>query len=90
MAVLKEPVFEEPTLTGRMSKYERVLAPLMDEPEQWAKIGEYSSPESAYQAALNLRKGRYRIVGEPDDWEFVAEDTSVFAQYTKAAKKSAK
>lgn len=90
MAVFTEPVYEEPSLKPRMSKYERVLAPLMETPEQWAKIGEYKTPESAYQAALNLRKGTYAIAGEPEDWEFVAEESDVFARYIPADKKKAR
>lgn len=90
VTVFTEPVYEKPSLKPRMSKYERVLAPMMEHPEQWAKIGEYKTPESAYQAALNLRKGTYTIAGEPSDWEFVAEDSEVFARYTPQSKKKAR
>lgn len=82
VAVYEEPVFEEPTLTGRLGKYERVLVPLRETPETWAKIGEYKTNDSAYQAALNLKHGRYKIPGDVADWEFVAEGDKVFAMYT--------
>lgn len=88
MAVFSEPVYEEPTLTPKMSKYEKVLAPLVETPDTWAKIGEYKNEDSAYQAALNLRHGRYRLIGEPSDWEFVPEGTEVFARYTKGSDKA--
>lgn len=83
MAVYNEPVYEEPKLSGSIGKYERVLIPLQENPETWGKIGEYKNSNSAYQAALNLRHGRYKIPGEPSEWVFVAEDNEVFAMYTK-------
>lgn len=83
MAVYEEPIFEEPKLTGRMGKYERVLVPLQDTPGSWGKIGEYKTDDSAYQAALNLKHGRYKIPGDASDWTFVAEGDKVFAMYTQ-------
>ena len=81
MGALTEPVYEEPTRRSSLRKYERVLIPLLQKRNgNWAVIGEYSSVSSAYQAALNLRKGRYRIAGEPDDWEFLADGNKVFAR----------
>lgn len=81
MAVYEEPVYEEPVNPRGASKYERVLTPLMDKPGSWAKIGEYKSPASAYQAALNLRRAKYRIPASPEKWEFTNEENSVFARY---------
>jgi hypothetical protein len=85
VGVLKEPVFEEPTVKPKQSRYERVLEPLRGTRE-WAKIGEYKSTSSAYQAALNLRHGNYRIPGKPENWEFVSDDNAVFARWTGKAK----
>lgn len=81
MAVYEEPVWEEPTVTSKMRKYERVMAPLMDYPEHWGKIAEYKSDSSAYQAAINLRKGQYVIPGEPEQWEFVSDENAVYARF---------
>ena len=81
MTVYSEPVYEEPKLEPKLSKYERVLLPLMDSPGQWGKIGEYKTSDSAYQAALNLKHARYKIPGESHEWEFQNEDESVFARY---------
>lgn len=85
MTVYDEPVYEEPKRTQKMGKYERVLVPLMETPGSWAKIGEYKSADSAYQAALNLRSARYKIPTEPEKWEFVSEDLDVFARYLNGA-----
>lgn len=90
MAVYDEPVFEEPELKPRKGKYEAVLEPLKKKPGKWGRIGEYKSPASAYQAALNLRGGDYIILGEPDEWEFVAEENAVFARYKKDQKEKSK
>lgn len=81
MPALNEPVYEDPRNERKLSRYERVMVPLMDEPETWAKIGEYRTKDSAYQAFLNLRQARYQIPGEPDDWEFLPEDNFVYARY---------
>lgn len=81
MAVYAEPKWEAPTKTEKQGKYERVLEPLMEKPDTWAKVGDYKSDNSAYQAALNLRHGRYSIPGSPEEWEFVSDDTAVFAKY---------
>jgi hypothetical protein len=103
MPVYDEPVFEAPTLTKKQGKYERVLEPLIASPEEWGKIGEYKTEDSAYQAALNLRHGRYKIPGSTQDWAFVSDGVKVYAQYlgetkatleppkrSKTAKKTAK
>jgi hypothetical protein len=99
LAVLDEPVFEEPKLTPKQGKYERVLDPLQETPNKWAKIGEYKTEDSAYQAALNLRHGKYKIPGTKDDWEFVSDGLNVHARFInpssngpakKATKKVAK
>lgn len=83
MTVYDAPVEldEEPSFTPKLSKYERVLFPVMETPNKWFEIGEYKSESSAYQAALNLRKGKYKIPGEPEQWEFMYEDVHVYAQY---------
>lgn len=83
MPVYDEPIYEEPTLKSKLSKYERVLTPLQESPGEWGKIGEYKSDDSAYQAALNLKHGRYKLPGEPTDWEFVADGDKVYARYVK-------
>ena len=87
MAVYNEPVYEEPKLLGRLGKYERVLIPLQESPDTWAKIGEYRTDDSAYQAALNLKHGRYKIPGDAKDWQFVAEGNEVFAMFSKGSGK---
>lgn len=81
MAVYDEPVYEAPTQPRKTGKYEQVLQPLMDNPGDWAKIGEYKSADSAYQAAMNLRNARYKIPSEASSWEFVSEGQTVFARY---------
>lgn len=87
MTVYDEPVLLEdaPSFKAKLSKYERVLVPLMDTPGSWGEIGEYKSESSAYQAALNLRKGKYKIPGEPSSWEFAYEGNHVYAQYLNGA-----
>lgn len=95
MTVYEEPVWEEPTVTTKMRKYERVLLPLADHPENWGKIGEYKTEGSAYQAAINLKKGRYVIPGSPEEWEFTSDGNAVYARFVgqtsgKATKKTAK
>lgn len=87
MTVYTEPIYEEPTLAPRKGKYERVLEPLMEKRGKWGRIGEYKTPESAYQAALNLKNGDYIISGKPEDWEFVAEENAVYARYKAKSKK---
>lgn len=81
MTVYEEPVWEEPTIRTKMRKYERVLVPLTEYPDTWGKIGEYKSEGSAYQAAINLKKGRYVIPGSPEEWEFASDGYAVFARY---------
>lgn len=81
MPVFEEPVMEDPQRSRKLRKYERVLYPLMSKPGKWGKIGEYKSESSAYQAALNLRRGKYTIPETPDAWEFVSTDVEVFARY---------
>jgi hypothetical protein len=85
MAVYSEPVYEEPKLTPKLSKYEKVLQPLMKTPGEWGKIGEYKSDDSAYQASMNLKHARYKIPGEASEWNFVNEGTEVFAMYLNGA-----
>jgi hypothetical protein len=80
VGVLKEPVSQEPTLKPNKGRYERVLEPLIGN-KDWHKIGKYKSDSSAYQAALNLRHGRYRIPHAK--WEFVADGNEVFARWVK-------
>lgn len=81
MAVLEKPVFAEPEYIQKPSRYEIVMKPLMDKPDEWAKIAEYGSESSAYQAASNLRTGKYRMPGEPEQWEFVANDNVLYARF---------
>lgn len=89
MTVYTDPVYEEPKMEPKLSKYERVLNPLMESPGKWGKIGEYKTSDSAYQAALNLKHARYKIPGDPSEWEFHHEDESVFARYlTNGSKKT--
>jgi hypothetical protein len=90
MAVYTEPVFEEPKLLSKQGKYERVLTPLMETPNQWGKIGEYKTNDSAYQAALNLRHGRYKIPGSPEVWEFTSDEAKVYARYLEEPPKVTK
>ncbi len=81
MTVYSEPIWEEPEIKPKRGKYEVVLETLMANPDTWAKIGEYKSENSAYQAALNLRHGRYIIPGEPTDWDFTSDEDAVYAKY---------
>jgi hypothetical protein len=81
VAVLETPVYETPKIRPRVGRYERVLEPLMATPKEWAKIGIYKTSNSAYQAALNLRHGKYRIPSGLEDWEFLSDGDEVFAKY---------
>lgn len=87
MAVYTEPVFEEPEEPRRRTKYSLVLEPLKEHPRQWAAIGEYKSDRAAYQASLNLRHGRYKYNGDPEEWEFTSENHKVYARYIGAKKR---
>jgi hypothetical protein len=86
MAVYTKPVYETPNIQPKLSRYERVLLPLMEEPGVWGKIGEYKTSSSAYQAALNLANGKYKIPGDPQEWEFVSDENAVFARYVVGTK----
>lgn len=90
MTVYEEPVWEAPETKPKQGKYEIVLEPLTSKPNTWAKIGEYKTDSSAYQAALNLRNGRYIIPGNPKDWEFTASDEAVFAKFVGERNKAKK
>lgn len=81
MTVYTDPVFEEPETPRRRTKYHQVLEPLKEHPGKWAAIGEYKSDQSAYQASLNLRHGKYKYDGDPSEWEFTSENCKVYAMY---------
>jgi len=81
VSVYTEPVWEEPPMHARQRGYEDVLRPLMDKPEHWARIGEYASSDSAYQAARNLRQRKYRVPAPDHEWEFVHFGQFVWACY---------
>lgn len=83
MGVFTKPVYEEPSEKLPRGKYMGVLTELAKSPGTWGKIGEYSSSSSAYQARLNLEKGKYRIWDEPDAWTFVDDGDAVFARYDR-------
>lgn len=90
MTVYEEPVWQAPEVKTKQGKYEIVLEPLIDKPNKWAKIGEYKTKSSAYQAALNLRHGRYTIPAKPEDWEFTADEDAVFAKFVGSKTKAKK
>jgi hypothetical protein len=76
------PVLDEPDISSSKPPYVRVLEPLaLEHPGSWGVIGQYKSESSAYQAALNLRGGKYRIFGSPEEWEFLADGDLVYARY---------
>lgn len=81
MPVYEEPIYEAPSVKQKLGKYERVLEPLMSTPGAWAKVATLSTESSAYQASLNLRKGRYKIPGDPSDWDFTNDGQNVHAMY---------
>jgi hypothetical protein len=80
-----EPIFGEPPPATTAKRYETALAPLLDKPDHWAEIGEYATPESAYQAALSLRSRRYKIPRPDGLWEFLSVDEKVYAIYHSEA-----
>jgi hypothetical protein len=78
------PILGEPDLSATRPRYVRVLQPLaLDHPGEWGEIGSYKTPSSAYQAALNLRHGKYQTFGSPENWEFVADGNLVYARWVK-------
>lgn len=81
MSLYESPVWEEPPMKARKRRYEEVLHPLMEHPGEWARIGEYASPDSAYQASLSLRKREYRIPEPDHKWEFLHHGSYVWARY---------
>jgi len=87
MPVFEEPVTEEPVIRPKMRKYEKVLVKVMDDPGVWKKIGSYGSEGSAYQAATNLNRRKYKIPDPEGGWQFVASDVEVFALYDKDTKR---
>lgn len=81
MSLYHAPVWEEPPETAHRRRYEDVLGDLVSNVGHWARIGEYASSDSAYQAALNLRKRHYRIPYPEHDWDFVNKNQYVWAKY---------
>lgn len=81
MSLYAEPVWEDPPAHNGRRSYSDVLGPLIQYPGEWARIGEYASPDSAYQAALNLRKRQYTVPHPDDSWEFVTRNRCVWARY---------
>lgn len=81
MSLYQTPVWEEPPKQAHHRRYEDVLADLVANAGHWARIGEYASSDSAYQAALNLRKRHYRIPRPEHDWDFANCGSYVWARY---------
>jgi len=80
MPLFDEPIREEPEIQPKLQRYERVLLPLKDDPDTWYKIGTYKTPNSAYQAGLNLRNGRYKVPDSPLDWDFINDGNTLYAK----------
>jgi hypothetical protein len=74
---------DPPPGPDRTRRWERILAPLVEHPNRWARVT--TTPgRTANVFASNLRRGRYHI--PPGRWEFVSRKlddghTAVYARY---------
>lgn len=76
----QEIVFRDPPApVGRSGTWIYRLAPLLERPEEWARVRVYSSNRNASVAACQLRRGDNKL--PPGRWQFVARKLEVYARY---------
>ena len=82
-----EIVMEEPPMpnrgTNRRVRWVDHLAPLVQSPGEWARVGVYAKATTAYSTARNLRTGRVQVPA--GRWDFVGRSVDgegrVYARY---------
>lgn len=60
------------------------LAPLVEQPEDWALVYCAPTPSTARSAAVRLRKRVYTVPRPTHRWEFKTSGTDVYARYIGA------